>query len=166
MSELISGQKLIEELEEELVAPSNPENPELRTKYWNAGIGRAINIVQSQPPADQWVPLSEVYRVIAGHSDYHGDNILAALTCIAVGKEVKPVRPLPADVPNTNVVEWIPCSERLPLLCEPVLVTDALKCVFKAFLLADGNWETEHFILEGNYITAWMPLPEPYKGVE
>ena len=60
--------------------------------------------------------------------------------------------------------QWIPCSSgKLPLLCEPVLVTDALECVFKACLLADGNWETEYFILEGNYITAWMPLPEPYK---
>ena len=38
--------------------------------------------------------LDDVYRVIAGHSDYHGDNILSALTCIAEGKEVKPVKPL------------------------------------------------------------------------
>lgn len=40
------------------------------------------------------IPLDEVYRVIAGHSDYHGDNILAALTCIAEGRDVKPVKPL------------------------------------------------------------------------
>ena len=33
------------------------------------------------------VPLSEVYRVIAGHSNYHGDDILATLTCIAEGKK-------------------------------------------------------------------------------
>ena len=60
---------------------------------------------------------------------------------------------------------WIPCSSgKMPNLCEPVLVTDALECVFKAMLLANGNWETEHFILEGNYITAWQPLPKPYKG--
>lgn len=37
------------------------------------------------------VPLSEVYRIIAGHSDYHGNSILSALTCIAEGKEVGPV---------------------------------------------------------------------------
>lgn len=40
------------------------------------------------------IHLSEVYRVIAGHSDYHGDNILAALTCIAEGKEVDTIKPL------------------------------------------------------------------------
>lgn len=42
------------------------------------------------------VSLHDIYRVIAGHSYYHGDRILAALTCIAEGKEVNPVRP--ADV--------------------------------------------------------------------
>lgn len=40
------------------------------------------------------VLLDDVFKVIAGHSDYHGDSILAALTCIAEGKEVKPVKPL------------------------------------------------------------------------
>ena len=54
------------------------------------------------------IPLDEVYRVIAGHSNYHGDNILSALTCIAEGKEVKPVRSLPA------MEVWIPVTERLP----------------------------------------------------
>lgn len=42
------------------------------------------------------VSLHDIYRVIAGHSYYHGDSILAALTCIVEGKEVNPVRP--ADV--------------------------------------------------------------------
>ena len=51
---------------------------------------------------DEWVtyeavPLNDIYRVIAGHSDYHGYNILAALTCIAEGKAVNPVKPLEAE---------------------------------------------------------------------
>lgn len=44
-------------------------------------------------PAAKAVSLHDIYRVIAGHSYYHGDRILAALTCIAEGKEVNPVRP-------------------------------------------------------------------------
>lgn len=40
------------------------------------------------------VPLDEIYRVIAGHNTYTGDSILAALTCIAEGKEVKQVKPI------------------------------------------------------------------------
>lgn len=47
-------------------------------------------------PVVKVVSLHDIYRVIAGHSYYHGDRILAALTCIAEGKEVNPVRP--ADV--------------------------------------------------------------------
>jgi len=37
------------------------------------------------------VPLSDVYRIIAGHNDYHGNSILSALTCVAEGKYVDPV---------------------------------------------------------------------------
>ncbi len=44
-------------------------------------------------PKDKAVSLHDIYRVIAGHSYYHGDRILAALTCITEGKEVNPVRP-------------------------------------------------------------------------
>lgn len=44
-------------------------------------------------PNDKVVSLHDIYRVIAGHNYYHGDHILAALTCIAEGKEVNPVRP-------------------------------------------------------------------------
>lgn len=44
-------------------------------------------------PAAKVVSLHDIYRVIAGHSYYHGDRILAALTCIAEGKKVNPVRP-------------------------------------------------------------------------
>lgn len=45
-------------------------------------------------PVADVVPISEVFRLIAGHSNYHGDNILSALQCVALGKEVKPIKPL------------------------------------------------------------------------
>ena len=56
-------------------------------------------------PAAKAVSLHDIYRVIAGHSYYHGDRILAALTCIAEGKEVNPVRP--ADVAPVVHGRWI-----------------------------------------------------------
>ena len=55
-------------------------------------------------PAAKVVSLRDIYRVIAGHSYYHGDGILAALTCIAEGKEVNPVRP--ADVAPVVYGRW------------------------------------------------------------
>ena len=42
-----------------------------------------------------YIHIDDIYRLIAGHSNYHGDSILSALTCIAEGKEVtKPITPL------------------------------------------------------------------------
>lgn len=52
----------------------------------------------------RFVFLSEIYRVIEGHSNYHGDNLLSALTCIAEGKKVNPVIPLEDMRPHGN---WI-----------------------------------------------------------
>ena len=51
------------------------------------------------------VSLHDVYRLIAGHSDYHGDDILSALTCVAEGKEVSPMRPM--DVVSAGAYEQI-----------------------------------------------------------
>lgn len=42
----------------------------------------------------QDIKLQDVYRIIDGHSNYHGDDILAALTCLAEGKQVNPIKPL------------------------------------------------------------------------
>lgn len=55
-------------------------------------------------PGAKAVSLHDIYRVIAGHSYYHGDGILAALTCITEGKEVNPVRP--ADVAPVVHGRW------------------------------------------------------------
>ena len=61
----------------------------------NATMADAKRVLADMPCAEA-VSLHDIYRVIAGHSYYHGDRILAALTCIVEGKEVNPVRP--ADV--------------------------------------------------------------------
>lgn len=66
-------------------------------------------------PGTEVVSLHDIYRVIAGHSYYHGDRILAALTCIAEGKEVNPV--CPADVAPVVHGRWMhsryeDCSEQ------------------------------------------------------
>ena len=46
----------------------------------------------AQPKRNGWVHIDDIYRLISGHSNYHGDNILADLTCLAEGKEVlKPI---------------------------------------------------------------------------
>lgn len=61
----------------------------------NATMADAKRVLADMPCAEA-VSLHDIYRVIAGHSYYYGDRILAALTCIAEGKEVNPV--LPTDL--------------------------------------------------------------------
>lgn len=59
--------------------------------------------------------------------------------------------------------EWIPCSERLPLERNAVLVW-SINNTYCAYL-EDGKWYIfGAYDWELKEVTAWMPLPEPYKG--
>lgn len=94
MSDLISRSALLEEIKRELERGRANDPFFDGTLFHYTGIKA---IIENQPTAydvEKVVPLSEIFRVIAGHSDYHGDNILSALTCIAEGKEVKPIKPI------------------------------------------------------------------------
>ena len=67
-----------------------------------------FEIINTQPTANV-LHIDDVFRLIAGHSDYHGDDILAALMCVTEGKEVKTIRPL-EDV--VKVVRCKSCIKR------------------------------------------------------
>lgn len=78
--------------------------------------------------------------------------------------------------------QWIPCSERLPEVSEAYIVSGKQKYEFETewsyfvdVAVLDptgegyiGPWQTFVDWKEGQetYITAWMKLPEPYKGEE
>ena len=73
-----------------------------------AEVDKIYERLQSLPSADRpknMIHIDDVYRLIAGHSDYHGDSILSAFTCLVEGKDVKPIAPLDesADRPTG---EW------------------------------------------------------------
>lgn len=77
------------------------------------------------------------------------------------------VRCVLSDLPSAQPEpRWIPVEERLPEVGKFVLVTDMyLDDVTIARF--DGAWEDQH----GNWssfgcVTAWMPLPERYRGGE
>ena len=74
-----------------------------------------------------------------------------------------------------SVDEWIPCSERLPRYGEYVLTfrpTMAMEMVVDSYVGFYGEdddewyegWSIASFCSNDDIVTAWMPLPEPYKG--
>ena len=70
------------------------------------------------------------------------------------------------DVPDTNVGEWIPCSERLPEDSKTKLVTLSNGLVEGGYYSNDAWWCIGDYInLETltDEVVTWMPLPEPYK---
>jgi hypothetical protein len=70
-----------------------------------------------------------------------------------------------ADVPDIHVGKWIPVSERLPEHGGYYIVTEMIseESWFVGVVLYRGTcerWFTDY------EVTAWMPLPEPYKEGE
>lgn len=55
--------------------------------------------------------------------------------------------------------QWIPCSESLPEKDGYYLTTTCYRQVYADY------WNEDHFD-RTEAVTAWMPLPEPYKGEE
>lgn len=81
----------------------------------------------------------------------------------------KEIRAIPtADRPQ----EWIPCSERMPNKQSDYLVTislydnstyvDVLHFHKGKFYEIDSEWGD----VEYDDVTAWMPLPKPWKGAD
>lgn len=73
------------------------------------------------------------------------------------------------DVPDTNVGEWIPCSERLPEEGAVVLVSlekdedyEWVRLVREGYY-DEGYWHNTDGAHYGVEVIAWMPLPEAYK---
>ena len=68
---------------------------------------------------------------------------------------------------DSNEPHWIPCSEGLPKEEGFYLVTLEDKCgaetTIRFFRIENG--EHQWSVWGNETITAWMPLPEPYKGV-
>ena len=68
----------------------------------------------------------------------------------------------------SGLSKWIPVSEKLPEDRELVLFSTKTNIVFEGTYLDDDTdckWYVnrgERFI-KNNAVTAWMPLPEPYK---
>ena len=75
-----------------------------------------------------------------------------ALTCAEAS-----IKMMPSAQPN----RWIPVTERLPEDSEYHLVTEYHMVSFARYW--EHRW-WDAFGDKAKYVTAWMPLPEPYKS--
>jgi len=104
---------------ESLKAPTgliSKQDVKWQIQEWINELNEAIDMLDSIPSADRpknMIHIDEVYRLIAGHSNYHGDSILSAFTCLVEGKDVKPIAPLDeSEEPEKTV--YIPETKVIP----------------------------------------------------
>ena len=75
------------------------------------------------------------------------------------------IRKLPTIQPN--IEKWIPVTERLPEENQPVLITDGAVMWVCSLIRTDDSYKWESnmgYWYDFDEWSAWMPLPEPYKG--
>lgn len=62
--------------------------------------------------------------------------------------------------------QWIPCSERLPEEGKEVLISSDSGIYIAELEILDGNvyWNETIEYRSVKRVSAWCPLPEPYKG--
>ena len=81
----------------------------------------------------------------------------------------------PTTCPLVEVGKWIPCSEKLPGEAGYYLVTaisyrtnkpEVFISFFETNVYEDGKWICQWCNNHADKHLAWMPLPDPYKGVD
>lgn len=116
------------------------------------------------PNEPRMINADKLAKRIAGHSNYHGDSILAAIYCAAEGKENDaPIRPI-----ETTPNEWVSVEDRLPEKGQTVLFhqKDGFICCAEYFAgnaLMSPGWFIDNDSWDAKEVTHWMPLPAPPK---
>ena len=101
-----------------------------------------------------------------GAADVYDDTYDIAIHCESEEDQKE------AELALKNARRWIPVAERLPELGEYVLIS------FSNFSIPaigrydedeeGGAWfigdETESLVSQDMFVSAWMPLPEPYRA--
>ena len=159
------------------------------TGAFSKGVNKGLNIARSAmrnpdaiptltPPNEpRMINADKLAKRIAGHSNYHGDSILAAIYCAAEGKENDaPIRPI-----ETPQNEWVSVDERMPKIEKDYGGYGSVSVnVFNGKTVLPMDWESSVVrgkkvfrwkypwgrIYDGTPITHWMPLPERPKEDE
>lgn len=116
----------------------------------------------TSPNEPRMINADKLAKRIAGHSNYHGDSILAAIYCAAEGKENDvPIQPI-----ENQSNEWVSVDERLPETAGEYLVVyhpchwdnvSAKICVGIDSFRGKTAWAKKKY----QRVTHWMSLPAP-----
>ena len=93
------------------------------------------------------------------------EDLIAEYDRVHVGKPGG-ARKLMVDAPEVQPEpKWISCKECLPEIGDYVICSQENGDVGEGKLLPDGNWLIlyESAVYGIRWVTAWMPLPEPYR---
>ena len=90
------------------------------------------------------------------------------LHCPFLGTDKNLTEAIDMAIKALTAQQWIPCGERLPEVGEDVLFSVGGVYVAEGCLREDGGWSQFRWqaIQRKESVTAWMPLPEPWKGEE
>lgn len=127
----------------------------VEVKYFIAKI--LEQLPSAQPGCEDAVSRFEVLRLI----DYSSHDLNDSVDNRYMQNEIKQ---LPSVTPKQP--GWIPCSERLPDNDIDVLVTDGTDCAVAYWRTDAQAWDDSMHgwcDLYGLEVTAWMPLPTPYR---
>lgn len=67
------------------------------------------------------------------------------------------------DMPTASDIKWIPVTEKLPERTHDVLVTVFEQNTWKYVSIDSYHPKVDDWENNGEEVTAWMPLPEPYE---
>ena len=115
-----------------------------------------------QKPCEDAVSKEDVLAEIIRFSTEEG----ASVECQQLYCDVNNMPPV---TPATPAQRWIPVSERLPEENKTVIASTKYGVYSEARYTKEDGWEWAYesgadYWVELEYVTAWMPLPESYKG--
>lgn len=102
--------------------------------------------------------IDKIRKFIKAEGNPYGKPMMEFEECKKILRYLDAMEAKVLDVAEHDAMKWIPCSERLPE--EEGLYVVSTNCGEGAVVVAFYAYGSPYW---DEYVTAWMPKPEPYK---
>ena len=184
MNEVCSDNRfeLIEKYKNKLIEATNIEDDaddmkaidSILFRFWQMGWLDKLELMPCEEAISKYAILKDLKECQeASESNYEFGEVEG------LRKAIESVNEMPLVYPKIKTGHWIPISERLPeesdyVSCLPfydgtvIWITDKGIMGFGWYYNSTNNWADTNDFWSDKYgeVTAWMPLPEPYKPRE